>query len=126
MSNEDNPLVLYIVVRKDLGMSIGKVAAQASHSMQYIMLRFQEIKQSKEGYLFKSWMNEGNSRKVVLGASDSEWAKLKEEYDDGVDCFIVRDAGHTEVEAGSETCASIWPMYKNDAPKIIKRLQTLK
>lgn len=124
--SEDNPLVLYMVVRKDLGMSIGKVAAQTAHSIQYIMLRYQEIKQSKEGYLFKQWMNEGNSRKVVLGASDSEWAKLKEEYEDGNDCFIVRDAGHTEVIAGSETSMSIWPMYKDDAPKLIKRLQTLK
>jgi|SRR5579885_642246 len=126
MSNEENPLVLYIVVRTSLNMSTGKIGAQIGHSIQYIMLKYQEVKNSKSGYLFKDWMNEGNSRKVVLGASDSEWAKLKEEFEDGIDCFIVRDAGYTEIPSGSETCMSIWPMLKNDAPKIIKRLQTLK
>lgn len=126
MSDENNPLVLYIVVRESLNMSTGKIGAQIGHSIQYIMLRYQEIRQSKQGYLFKEWMNEGNSRKVVLAASDSEWAKLKNEYNDGVDCFIVRDAGYTEVASGSETCMSIWPIHKNEATKTIKRLQTLK
>lgn len=126
MSNETNSLVMYIIVRKDLLMSTGKIAAQCCHSCGYLFLRYAEIKQSKEGYVFKEWMHKGNHRKVVLGASDSEWSKLKDEFGNNPNCAITTDAGYTEIPSGTETTMAIWPMLKNDAPKIIKRLQTLK
>lgn len=124
--SEDNPLVMYIVVRKDLPMSTGKIAAQCCHSTGYLFLRYAEIKSSKEGFVFKAWMNEGHHRKVVLGVSDGEWAKLKEEYCNDLNIAITTDAGFTEIPSGTETCMAIWPQHKQDAPKILKRLQTLK
>ena len=122
--NEDD-LVMYLIVRESLQLSIGKTAAQVGHAVGYLFTRYSEIKQSKEGYLFKEWMNTG-CRKIVLGASDAEWSKLKDEFGSNNNCFIVRDAGHTEVEAGTETVFGVFPLHKNDAPKILKRLQTLK
>jgi peptidyl-tRNA hydrolase len=62
-------------------------------------------------------------RKVTVKADDKEWEKVKACPD--IRYSVVRDAGFTEVAAGSETVIGVWPMYKSKAPKIIKRLQVL-
>lgn len=123
---DNNPLVMYLIVKKGLNLSTGKACAQVGHAVAYLMLRYFEIKTSTEGYLFKEWMNSGNHRKVVLGATDNEWVKVKDEFKNDPNVAYVIDAGFTEVAPSTETCIGLWPMYKNDAPKIIKRLQTLK
>lgn len=69
------------------------------------------------------WLN-SSFRKVVLRASDKEWAKLKEEFKDSM--VMVVDAGLTEIAAGSETFIGLWPMRKSQRPKSIQRLQVLK
>jgi peptidyl-tRNA hydrolase len=61
-------------------------------------------------------------RKVVLRANDKEFEKIKAE----LECFVVRDAGLTEVAPGSETVIALWPMKKSEVPKLIQRLQVLK
>jgi peptidyl-tRNA hydrolase len=63
-------------------------------------------------------------RKVVLRADDKEWEKVKACPD--LTFVTVRDAGLTEVAAGSETVLGIWPMLKSQAPKVLKKLQVLK
>lgn len=128
MNNEDNPLCMYLVVREKIldTANMGKVCAQVGHAVGYLFLRYAEIKQSKEGYLFKDWMNSGNHRKVVLKANESEWKKLKDEYQNDPNCAFVVDAGYTLLEPGTETVIGFFPMHKSDAPKSIKRLQTLK
>jgi len=62
-------------------------------------------------------------RKVVVKADDKEWEKVKACPD--IQYVVVRDAGFTEVAAGSETVIGVWPMLKSQAPKAIKRLQAL-
>jgi peptidyl-tRNA hydrolase len=69
------------------------------------------------------WLS-SSYRKVVLRASDKEWAKLKEEFKDSM--AMVVDAGLTEIAAGSETCIGLWPMRKSQRSKTIQRLQVLK
>jgi peptidyl-tRNA hydrolase len=39
---------------------------------------------------------------------------------------IVVDSGLTEVAPGSATVIGLWPMYRSEASKIVKRLQALK
>jgi peptidyl-tRNA hydrolase len=73
--------------------------------------------------LFAEWLDT-SFRKVVLRADDKEWEKVKACPD--ITYVIVRDAGLTEVEAGSETVIGVFPLRKSQAPKIIKRLQVLK
>ena len=70
---------------------------------------------------FEEWDNHAN-RKVVLRADDQQFEKVKKE----LVTFVVRDAGLTEVKAGSETVIGLWPAQKNSFPKIIRQLQVLK
>jgi peptidyl-tRNA hydrolase len=145
--DQEDPWVMYLIVRESLGMSAGKIGAQCGHAVgmtyeKYIKLKKDlgdmrnqvkndTVDQVTAGLITKATMDAINYfncwrqesyRKVVLRASDKEWDKIKAE----LSCFGVRDAGFTEVAAGSETVIGIWPMRKSAAPKIIKKLQALK
>lgn len=123
--------VVYIIVNKDLNMSLGKTCAQVGHAIQYLCQRYFSIWHSHEkaptertenlisDYL--EWSVEGQSTKIVLGADSKEFNKLKESE---LEPFIVTDAGKTELIPGTETILCFWPMEK-DSNKMIKRLRLL-
>lgn len=124
----DNPIIMYIVVRKNLGMSPGKMAVQVGHGVQLIMEQFYEgaihrnLELSNREHLFVNWLDrnvEGSYRKVLLGADEKEWIKVKELNPD----VIVIDSGLTEINPHTETCACFWPIHKNERPKLLKRLR---
>ena len=123
-ANQEDPLVLYLIVRKSLNMSVGKIAPQCAHASDMVMLKYfkllSENPNDERVLIYKTWMEE-SFRKVVLKADDKEWEKLKIEQH----CFIVRDAGLTEVEAGSETFIGLWPMRKSQRSKLLRRLRVL-
>lgn len=154
-ASQEDPIVMYLIVRESLGMSTGKTSAQCAHASQMLTLEYFEMKEKsktiqkqiapllqpkpegaemealKTEYaklarplsIFGEWMD-SSFRKVVLRASDKEWAKLKEEFKSSM--VLVVDAGLTEIEAGSETVIGLWPMRKSQRPKTIQRLQVLK
>jgi PTH2 family peptidyl-tRNA hydrolase len=124
MSDPNEP-VLYIVVRKELGLSTGKTAAQCCHALQYILQRYYTntpslSKQQKQ--VMQEWMESAHA-KVVLAASEVEWQAL---LDEGLADATVRDAGRTEIDPGTITCAALFPVRKSNAPKLIKGLPLLK
>lgn len=149
-ASQEDPIVMYLIVHESLGMSTGKTAAQAAHASQMLTLKYFEMKSEsskiqKSSHLFPEemreqqmaiykkyapllsimgeWLN-SSFRKVVLRASDKEWAKLKEEFKDSM--VMVVDAGLTEIPSGSETVIGLWPMRKSQRPKLLQRLQVLK
>ena len=151
-AEQEDPIVMYLIVHESLNMGVGKTAAQCAHASQMLTLKYFEIKELskslqkkisdpmrvvseipdlKEMYvqmapqisIFGEWIA-SSFRKVVLRASDKEWAKLKEEFKGSM--VMVVDAGLTEIAAGSETVIGLWPMRKSQAPKSVKRLQVLK
>lgn len=138
-ASQKDPLIMYLVVRESLNMSIGNTAAQCAHASQMLMLKYFTLeadarnnpphvyhKLMTEGNLalFDNWLN-SSFRKVVLRADDKEFNKLKSELPDD-NMVVVVDAGLTEIAAGSETVIGLFPIYKSQSPKCIKRLQVLK
>ena len=128
-----DPLVVYIVVRGDLGMSTGKVCAQVGHSIQYLMSHYfklilveTKIKSTtcehQHAEDMMKWEKYG-STKIVLKASDKQWGVLKEVF--AKESFIVRDAGKTEIKSGEETCMALWPAPKSKAHLLIQELPLL-
>jgi PTH2 family peptidyl-tRNA hydrolase len=107
-----------IVVRMDLGMSPGKMAAQAAHAAM------SSTKASKT--LFERWKKEGQ-KKVVLKAQDLEHMKTISERakKNGVKYAFVKDAGMTELKPGTITCLSIGPDKDNKIDKVVGDLSLL-
>ncbi len=132
--NQEDPIILYMVVRKSLNMSIGKTAAQCSHGSMMATLKYFHLlndintKQSEFALIdiFGEWLH-NSFRKVVLGADENHWLKLEKYYEDKPGQLItVTDAGLTEIPAQTDTVRVIWPMRKSEAPQVIKKLQALK
>lgn len=147
-ASQEDPLVMYLIVRESLGMSIGKTAAQCAHASQMLQLRFSKISDELTDleeqdnlfgsltaeqrifwnenhplyFIFSEWLS-SSFRKVVLRADNKEWEKVKAEISNKV---VVVDAGLTEIAPFSETVIGLWPIRKSQAPKIIKKLQVLK
>lgn len=135
-ASQVDPTVMYLIVRESLNMGMGKVGVQCAHASQMLQLKFNELeKQMCAGKevgqvfcqridLFREWLN-SSFRKVVLKADEKEWSKVKTEILEDKRIIVI-DAGLTEVPEGSETCMALWPMYRSQVPKIIRKLQAMK
>lgn len=138
-ASQEDPIVMYLIVREELNMSIGKLPAQVGHAVGMQMLQYFEcaLNAQIEGHyndqnvlsmsqfeMFEAWLN-NSYRKVTLAADEKEWAKLKELYKKP-EAVIVVDAGLTELEPNTETVMALLPMKKSERSKLVKRLQALK
>lgn len=97
---------MVIVVRDDLEMSTGKLAAQVAHAAVTCAL---EAKARNAKWFFE-WYGEGQ-RKVVLRAKDlDELRFLKDKASRaGLPLTMISDAGMTELPPNTTTCLGIGP-----------------
>jgi len=109
-----------IIMRGDLPISRGKIAAQACHASIGSYKHADERK-------IKKWEQEGG-KKVVLKVSDLE--ELFEYYEmvkaTDLPYFLVTDAGHTELPESTVTCLGIGPDEDEKIDKITQDLKLLK
>jgi PTH2 family peptidyl-tRNA hydrolase len=108
-----------IIIRTDLKMDKGKIAAQAAHAS------LGAVKKARKSDI-ALWERQGGKKIVLkvgsLRALKSLYRKAKS---DRLPCFLVRDAGLTQVEGGSLTTVGIGPTADRKVDKIIKNLKLL-
>jgi peptidyl-tRNA hydrolase len=95
-----DPLATY-VIRPEVMKSAGKAMAQAGHAA--VML--DNMLGSFYGSELEAWIGAG-ARGRLLSAGDEQWELLKNTFD----CVVVRDAGLTQVESGTETVLALPPV----------------
>lgn len=148
MQHENDPVIMYLIVRESLiqEMGLGKCCAQVGHAVSMLMLKYHKLDKRFDAYnlyrgeseatieneadpnwmpryfLWRDWLKEGIC-KIALKADDKEWLKLKEEHKDSMS--LVVDAGKTQIPAGSETVIGLPPMRKSQRSKLVQRLQIL-
>ena len=94
-----------ILVRKDLNMGKGKIAAQACHASLGAFKK--AIKQTPE--LVRNW-EQGGEAKIVVKVDRSEMIEFKGWADgEGIPSYMVQDAGRTQLEPGTKTALAIGP-----------------
>ncbi len=111
-----------IVVRTDLKMSKGKLAAQVAHAAVSCVLK--ALEQRREWVM--EWLKQGQ-KKVVLKVDNLD--DLLKIYDQakaqGLPVAIIEDAGRTQLEPGTITCVGIGPAPASKIDKITGRLKLL-
>ena len=97
---------LVVVVRDDLKMSGGKLAAQVAHAAVSCAL---EAKAKRTAW-FSAWYAEGQ-RKVVLKAKDLEELRFLSDRaaKASLPRALITDAGLTELPPNTTTCLGIGP-----------------
>ena len=108
-----------ILVRKDLNMPKGKLAAQASHAAVEAVLK---SKQSK----VDEWHNQGMP-KIVLKVEDLNELKeyLKKAKSESLTIALIKDAGTTFFKTSTITCLAIGPDKEEKIDKVISKLKLL-
>jgi len=97
---------MIIVMREDLKLSCGKVAAQASHAA--VCCAFKAKKANSKW--FKKWQSEGGKKVVVKVEDLDELLSLeKQAKSQKLSTCLITDAGLTEVPPNTITCLGIGP-----------------
>ena len=110
-----------IVVRTDLDMGKGKIAAQVGHAC---VLGAEHVRKSNPEWFSEWWVGQ---EKVVLKVANLK--DLEQVKQDAIELNIpwteVTDAGHTQIAPGTTTCISIGPASEESIDKITGDLKLL-
>ncbi len=111
---------MVIAVRTDLGMTTGKTAAQVAHAAVTATVAAAGSPQ------LRAWLEDGQP-KVVVGVASLEApeALLARAEREGLAMTAIADAGRTELEAGTRTCAAFGPDADEAVDTVTRELPLL-
>lgn len=111
-----------IVLRTDLGMGKGKMAAQAAHAS---LSAAEETRRRKPGW-YESWKSEGQAKIVLKAGSEEDLRALyRASGSAGLPTALIEDRGLTQVEPGTVTSLGIGPGPDADIDRITGKLKLL-
>lgn len=129
-------IVEYILVNKELNMSVGKIAGQVAHVQTIIDNKIFELVLSEEileedsmGSFAKEkeltnnyydWFYSGSQTKIILRAKEKDLLKAID-----MGAVYIRDNGLTEIPSGSLTVVGFFPQPKDNLVDFTKKFQLL-
>lgn len=111
--------IMYIVVRGDLEMPPGKLAAQAGHAAVEAYI-------SAGSYLDRYeqrdvWRDNGGAKICVRVKDAAELHDIHHAMIDlGIPAEIIEDAGHTVFDKPTVTCMGVGPLWRREAGRLAK------
>jgi PTH2 family peptidyl-tRNA hydrolase len=110
---------MVIVVRGDIKLSPGKMAAQVAHAA--VNCAFSAKKNYKDW--FDGWYDEGQKKVVVKVKNMEELRELQDEARKSkLPHSLITDAGHTQLPPGTVTCLGIGPAPETMIDKVTGHL----
>jgi len=111
-----------IVVRTDLKMGKGKVAAQVAHAS----LAAAEAAQQRKPSWYEGWKGEGQAKIVLKVDSEEQLNELfQKARSAGLPASLIEDRGLTQIEPGTVTCVGIGPGPDSQIDGITGKLKLL-
>jgi len=111
-----------IVMRSDLKMGKGKIAAQAGHAS----VSAAEEARKRFQIWWKAWLDEGQCKIAVKVKSEEELLKLEEMAEKSrLPYALISDRGLTQLPPGTITCLAIGPAPSHEVDKITGKLALL-
>jgi len=112
-----------IVLRTDLGMSVGKMVAQGCHAA----VDSSEQAKKRKTQTWMRWRLEGGRKVVLQVESLEELEELADKADKlGIVQVLVEDRGLTEIPPGTTTALGIGPDRSDLIDKVTGNLKLLK
>lgn len=111
-----------IVMRADLRMGKGKIAAQAGHAA---VSAAEEARKHFQRW-WKAWLDEGQCKIAVKVNSEADLLKLEDmarQYN--LPYALISDRGLTQLEPGTITCLAIGPAPSPEVDKLTGKLTLL-
>ena len=109
-----------IVVRKDLKLSKGKMAAQAAHASLESFLKTRK----KHPLKARQWLKAGAKKVVVFAKDKKELLEIKKTAEENnLPNALIIDAGLTQLKPGTITCLGIGPFDEEKIDKVTGELK---
>ena len=113
---------LVIVMRTDIKMSKGKVAAQAGHAA----VSASEYARKNRPEWWNPWIMEGQRKIAVKANSEDEILMLERKArNEGLPVAMIVDRGLTEIPPNTITCLGIGPAPTNKVDTVTGNLKLL-
>lgn len=110
-----------VVVRTDLGMGKGKICVQVAHAS---LEAYKETLKARPEWV-KEWEQTGSKKIVLKVKSLEELLQLHAKASKEIPSALIRDAGLTQVEPGTITCAGFGPAPDDLIDKYFSHLKLL-
>ena len=111
-----------IVIRSDLNMGRGKMAAQCAHASLSAFLKVQQ----SHSDIAQQWLEQGQKKVVLKVNTEKELVTYFQECKNAkIPCELIIDAGHTQVPTGSKTCFATGPWNEEQIDKLLGKLKLL-
>ncbi len=111
-----------ILVRNDLGMGKGKLAAQVAHAS--LMSYFKASEQDKG--VADRWLETGEKKIVLKANSEETLLKFFNAFEfKRIPCALVTDAGLTELPPGTKTALGVGPWKSDEIDVLTRGMQLL-
>ena len=111
-----------IVVRRDVKMGTGKLAAQVAHAS---VMGAENVKSLKRNW-FDFWFREGQAKVIVKVKTIEELMEIKNQATEMyLPVVQVQDSGLTQIPSGTITCIGIGPAPSELVDKVTRNLKLL-
>ncbi|MBN1169479.1 peptidyl-tRNA hydrolase [Candidatus Micrarchaeota archaeon] len=111
-----------IVIRADLKMGKGKIAAQSSHAS---LSAYKKVSKNHPD-IAKAWEQEGQMKVVLKVQSEEQlFDFFQKAKDAGIPAELIRDAGHTQIDPGTVTCFAAGPWNEKELDSVFGGLKLL-
>lgn len=111
-----------IIVRRDVNMGTGKIAAQVAHAA---VMGAEKVKASRREW-FNSWFGAGQAKVVVKVKSIEELMDVRMRAEElNLPVVQVHDSGLTQIPSGTITCVGIGPAPSELIDKVTFELKLL-
>ena len=110
-----------IVVRTDLNMGKGKIAAQCAHASVSAL----EKAERENPEAVSEWKETGQQKTVLKVVGKKELLELFENVKKLFPTALIRDAGLTQIAEGETTCIGIGPAEEREIDKYTGKLKLL-
>ena len=113
------PFKQVILVRDDLKLPRGKLAAQSSHASVDATLK-------SDKKIVELWRKEGGKKIILKVLNEKELLEYKQMAEDnGLKTALIIDAGYTVLEPGTITCLGIGPDVEEKIDKVSGKLKMI-
>jgi len=110
-----------IIIRNDLKMGKGKIAAQASHASLEAFL----LTSKKNPSAVSNWQEIGQKKVVLKVDSKDELLRLFQEVKNILPAVLIKDAGLTQLASPDVTCVGIGPIKETEVDRFTKKYKLL-
>jgi len=130
---EEREVKQYIIVRTNLGMSAGKVAAQSCHASMKVffdkMVVLPTDKSERTLYLTDEevqWVDGMFTKIVKKVKNEGQLMKAYNKANElGLNVSLIKDAGKTELDGENYTAIAVGPNYVDECEPVVKKLRNL-